>query len=124
MGKLIYDTQVKTGIDDRALAHLQIVMLNKLRRRESFAFSWKNPAARVTGAARSGSPPSCPCGSSTPAAARRSSTAHGCTRSWPRRTPLPGCTSCRSRPRRSELTEVACLSTGIPAPPGETNARR
>jgi hypothetical protein len=49
MGQLIYDTQVKTGIDDRALAHLQIVMLNKLRRRESFAFSWKNPAAEGDG---------------------------------------------------------------------------
>lgn len=49
MGQLIYDTQVRTEIDDRALAHLQIVMLNKLRRRESFAFSWKNPAAEGDG---------------------------------------------------------------------------
>ncbi|OUE25872.1 ATP-dependent DNA ligase [Clavibacter michiganensis] len=49
MGRLIYDTQVKTEIDDRALAHLQVVMLNKLRRRESFAFSWKNPAAEGDG---------------------------------------------------------------------------
>jgi hypothetical protein len=49
MGKLVYDTHVRTEIEDRALAHLQIVMLNKLRRRESFAFSWKNPAAEGDG---------------------------------------------------------------------------
>jgi hypothetical protein len=49
VGQLIYDTDVRTEIDDRALAHLQIVMLGKLRRRESFAFSWKNPAAEGDG---------------------------------------------------------------------------
>jgi hypothetical protein len=49
MGKLIYDVNTTTEIDDRALAHLQIVMISKLRRRESFAFSWKNPASEGDG---------------------------------------------------------------------------
>jgi hypothetical protein len=46
MGTLIYGG-VATGssIDDRALAHMQVVMLNKLRRRENFAYSWKNSVA-------------------------------------------------------------------------------
>ncbi|WP_414171415.1 ATP-dependent DNA ligase [Clavibacter tessellarius] len=49
MGQLIYDATTRTTIDDRALAHLQIVMLGKLRRKESFAFSWKYPAAEGDG---------------------------------------------------------------------------
>ncbi|KDP91171.1 MULTISPECIES: DUF7882 family protein [Clavibacter] len=49
MGQLIFDSTTRTTIDDRALAHLQIVMLNKLRRRESFAFSWKYPASEGDG---------------------------------------------------------------------------
>jgi hypothetical protein len=48
-GQLIYDTQLRTTIDDRALAHLQIVLLDELRRREGFAFSWKNPSAEGDG---------------------------------------------------------------------------
>ncbi len=45
MGKLIYGplgTQFE--IDDRALAHVQVTILSKLRRGESFAFTWKPPA--------------------------------------------------------------------------------
>ena len=45
MGKLIYGplgTQFE--IEDRALAHVQVTILSKLRRGESFAFTWK-PAA-------------------------------------------------------------------------------
>ncbi|OUE20333.1 hypothetical protein BFL36_11765 [Clavibacter michiganensis] len=49
MGQLIYDATTRTTIDDRALAHLQIVMVGKLRRQESFAFSWKYPAAEGDG---------------------------------------------------------------------------
>jgi hypothetical protein len=49
MGQLIFDSTTRTTIDDRALAHLQIVMLNKLRRKESFAFSWKYPASEGDG---------------------------------------------------------------------------
>jgi hypothetical protein len=49
MGHLIYATNSRTDLDDRTLAHLQIVITNKLRRRESFAFSWKNPAINGDG---------------------------------------------------------------------------
>jgi hypothetical protein len=49
MGHFTYNTSIRTEIDDRALAHLQIVMINKLRRREGFAFSWKNPASEGDG---------------------------------------------------------------------------
>lgn len=41
MGKFIYSDQVKVEYEDRLLAHLQIVMGNKLRRGEPFYFSWK-----------------------------------------------------------------------------------
>lgn len=42
MGKFIYDSSLATDFDDRALAHLQIVIGAKLRRNESFYFSWKD----------------------------------------------------------------------------------
>jgi hypothetical protein len=46
MGTLTYDIVSKVDFDDRALAHLQIVIAGKLRRGESFNFSWvKDPAA-------------------------------------------------------------------------------
>lgn len=46
MGKLVYaDADIDIDIDDRALAHLQIVIGNKLRRHESFFFSWTEPAS-------------------------------------------------------------------------------
>lgn len=41
MGKFTYDRDVRVDFEDRALAHLQIVIGNKLRRGESFFFSWK-----------------------------------------------------------------------------------
>jgi hypothetical protein len=41
MGSVTYDGLV-VHIDDRTLAHLQIVIVNKLRRGESFLMSWKN----------------------------------------------------------------------------------
>ncbi|NII52121.1 ATP-dependent DNA ligase [Frigoribacterium endophyticum] len=44
MGVFVYDRTVELELDDRTLAHLQIVIINKLRRSESFAFSWKTPA--------------------------------------------------------------------------------
>jgi len=41
MGKLVYgDGEFSLALDDRLLAHLQIVIGAKLRRRESFYFSW------------------------------------------------------------------------------------
>ncbi|GAB3615521.1 hypothetical protein GCM10027416_00780 [Okibacterium endophyticum] len=45
MGKLIYDSTLAVDLDDRILAHLQIVIGAKLRRGESFYFSWKDDPA-------------------------------------------------------------------------------
>jgi hypothetical protein len=44
MGKLTYDSGLVVDFDDRVLAHLQIVISGKLRRRESFLFSWRDDA--------------------------------------------------------------------------------
>jgi hypothetical protein len=41
MGRFVYE-DVRVDFDDRTLAHLQVVILAKLRRRESFAFSWRD----------------------------------------------------------------------------------
>ncbi len=40
MGTLNYGPSVSIPIDDRTLAHLQMVLVAKLRRQESFAFHW------------------------------------------------------------------------------------
>lgn len=42
MGQLIYGVAPAIKIDDWGLQHLQAVMLTKLRRDESFSFSWDN----------------------------------------------------------------------------------
>ncbi|PZF58225.1 ATP-dependent DNA ligase [Curtobacterium sp. MCSS17_008] len=43
MGQLIYDGEVlDLRVDDRALTHLQIVIVNLLRRDHKFVFSWKD----------------------------------------------------------------------------------
>jgi hypothetical protein len=43
MGKLLYgDSGIEIDFEDRFLTHLQIVIGAKLRRRESFFFSWKD----------------------------------------------------------------------------------
>ena len=39
MGTLIYNGRTSIPLDDRTLAHLQVVVISKLRRRESFAFT-------------------------------------------------------------------------------------
>lgn len=50
MGRLLYGPQQRDiEIDDRTLAHLKIVILSKLRRGESFAFSWENDAGHGSG---------------------------------------------------------------------------
>jgi hypothetical protein len=41
VGKFIYDQTVKVDFDDRALAHLMVVIGAKLRRGEAFHFSWR-----------------------------------------------------------------------------------
>ncbi|AGW41781.1 hypothetical protein O159_17390 [Leifsonia xyli subsp. cynodontis DSM 46306] len=42
MGKLIYAGTLEIGFEDRVLAHLQIVIGLKLRRKEGFFFSWRD----------------------------------------------------------------------------------
>ena len=39
---LVYHSPTTLMIDDRILAHLQVVIINKLRRRESFTFTWRD----------------------------------------------------------------------------------
>ncbi len=51
MGRLTYDSTLTADFDDRVLAHLQVVIGAKLRRGESFQFSWRDDPA--TGEGRS-----------------------------------------------------------------------
>lgn len=50
MGYFTYDTNTRIEIDDRLLAHLQIVIGSKLRRDEPFFFTWRTGvgSARTT----------------------------------------------------------------------------
>lgn len=45
MGKFTYDGIVKVDFEDRLLAHLQLVIGAKMRRGESFHFTWKDDAS-------------------------------------------------------------------------------
>jgi hypothetical protein len=49
MGQLIYDGALVIQVDDWGLQHLQAVMITKLRRDESFSFSWDDGDAGVGG---------------------------------------------------------------------------
>lgn len=50
MGTLLYgNSGTVINFDDRALMHLQIVICAKLRRRESFLFSWVDAADASSG---------------------------------------------------------------------------
>lgn len=50
MGWLYYgDTIEPIEIEDRALAHLKVVISTKLRRNESFTLSWQHPPSGPTG---------------------------------------------------------------------------
>ncbi|MDQ0893905.1 DUF7882 family protein [Agromyces ramosus] len=40
MGTLNYDSRITVELDDRTLAHLQLVIWSKLRRGEHFSFTW------------------------------------------------------------------------------------
>lgn len=42
MGKFTYEGNVTADFDDRLLAHLQAVIMAKVRRGESFPFTWKD----------------------------------------------------------------------------------
>ncbi|MBI5161713.1 MAG: hypothetical protein HY996_09935 [Micrococcales bacterium] len=48
MGKLVYGGTTYQ-LDDRVLAHLQVVVAMKLRRGENFFVSWRNPLAQGGG---------------------------------------------------------------------------
>lgn len=45
MGKFIYEGGTKSEIEDRALAHIQLVVTAKLRRGEPFGFTWREDAS-------------------------------------------------------------------------------
>ncbi len=47
MGTLVYNGGVSLAVDDRTMAHLQVVIINKLRRRESFTFTWDDGSQQV-----------------------------------------------------------------------------
>ncbi|WP_104139697.1 MULTISPECIES: ATP-dependent DNA ligase [unclassified Cryobacterium] len=50
MGTLLYGNPgIVTTFDDRTLMHLQIVISTKLRRRESFIFTWSDSADEGSG---------------------------------------------------------------------------
>ncbi|MBG6214637.1 MAG: ATP-dependent DNA ligase [Cryobacterium sp.] len=42
MGRFTYDSNLTADFDDRILAHIQLVIGAKLRRGESFYFSWRD----------------------------------------------------------------------------------
>jgi hypothetical protein len=42
MGKFIYDSTLTVDFEDRVLAHLHLVIGTKIRRGQSFFFSWKD----------------------------------------------------------------------------------
>ncbi|MGD2203641.1 hypothetical protein [Microbacterium maritypicum] len=43
MGTIQYGSGEEIHIEDRALAHLKVVIATKLRRNESFTLSWRHP---------------------------------------------------------------------------------
>ena len=50
MGTLLYGTsETAVDIDDRPLVHLQQIIITKLRRHESFSFTWVYPVNEGSG---------------------------------------------------------------------------
>ena len=49
MGTIQYGNGDEIHIEDRALAHLKVVIATKLRRNESFTLSWRHPESDRTG---------------------------------------------------------------------------
>lgn len=50
MGSILYDGEDRPiHIEDRALAHLKVVIATKLRRQESFTLSWRHPEGEPGG---------------------------------------------------------------------------
>jgi hypothetical protein len=62
LGRFTYDSTIVVDFDDRLLAHLQLVIGAKLRRHESFQFSWVNDPADGSGRASVWLSPSLPLG--------------------------------------------------------------
>ena len=48
MGSLVYDDDHAAEFEDRTLAHLQVIIVNKLRRLESFPFTWNDDRRMMT----------------------------------------------------------------------------
>ena len=49
MGSLYYGASAPISIEDRALAHLKVVVATKLRRNESFTLSWQHQEGDLQG---------------------------------------------------------------------------
>lgn len=49
MGTIQYGSGDEIHIEDRALAHLKVVIATKLRRNESFTLSWRHPEGQPMG---------------------------------------------------------------------------
>jgi hypothetical protein len=50
LGKFVYGAPtISVEFDDRVLAHIKVVIVSKLRRGESFTFSWEIPASMGSG---------------------------------------------------------------------------
>lgn len=49
MGTIQYGTGDEIHIEDRARAHIKVVIATKLRRNESFTLSWKHPEGDPVG---------------------------------------------------------------------------
>jgi hypothetical protein len=49
VGLLTYDSKLTAAFDDRVLAHLQAVIWSKIRRGESFSFTWSESLADGSG---------------------------------------------------------------------------
>ncbi len=50
MGTLVYGSaEARVAVEDRALAHLKVVIVTKFRRSEAFLFSWNVPAELGSG---------------------------------------------------------------------------
>ena len=92
MGKLHYDG-ASIDIDDRVLAHLQIVIVNRLRRKEGFPMSWLNTLAMGDGRDRCGSTTPSRCASRSQGRRRHTSTLPGSPHSSSPRPALLACWS-------------------------------
>ena len=49
MGYLMYDSSTQIAFEDRVLAHIEFLVVSKLRRKESFTLSWRESAENGDG---------------------------------------------------------------------------